>query len=311
MDRRTWSIPIVLGALLAGCDSHPTLIDPVAPPGPDAPGTPPDPTGPVAGSISLVPDSYSLSVGQTTRLRATVLDADGDRLDGQGVKFRSSDVGIATVSGDGLVVGEGPGMATLTASIQGVSATTVIFVRRAASISVAPSDTTLDLDSTLRLSVTALDADGVPVDAFSQFAISDRTVITSGATPSEFRAVGVGHAVITIVSEGLIARANVSVRPTYVGSVTLSPNSLTVAVYDVARLTVVVRDTTGAVIPDPQVDLLVYGLAEGTVDRTGLVTGLPGRCGDGTVVARYRGVYSNRLAVHIGWQAGGAGCWDY
>jgi hypothetical protein len=310
MDRRTWSTLIVLGAILAGCDSHPNPIDPEAPPGPDAPETPSDPTGPVVGSISLVLDSYSLSVGQTTRLRPTVLDADGDRLDGQVVTFRSSNVGIATVSGDGLVAGEGPGRATLTASIQGVSATTVIFVRRAASISVAPSDTTVDLDSTLRLSVTARDADGDLVDAAPQFAISDRTVLTSGETPSEFRAVGVGHAVITIVSEGLIARANVRVRPTDVRSVILSPNSLTVAVYDVARLAVVVRDTTGAVIANPTVEFLVYGLAEGTVDPTGLVTGLPGRCGDGTVVARSRGVLSNMVAIHIGSESG-AGCWDY
>lgn len=183
--------------------------------------------------------------------------------------------------------------------------------RPVASISVTPSDTTLDVDSTLRLAVTTLDADGDPVDAGPRFSISDEAVLTYGESPSEFRAVGVGSAVITAQVEGLLtARVNVRVRPTDVGSVILSPNSLTVAVYDVAQLTVVVRDTTGAVIPRPLLEFLVFGLAEGTVDQTGLVTGLPGRCGDGTVVVRSRGVYSNRITVHIGSESG-AGCWDY
>lgn len=183
-------------------------------------------------------------------------------------------------------------------------------VRRVASISVTPSDTTLDIDSTLQLSVTALDVDGDPVDAIPRFSISDEAVLTYGASPSEFRAVGVGSAVITAQVEELGASMSVRVRSSEVGSVTLFPNSLTVAVYHEARLTAVVRDTTGAVIPGPQLEFLVVGLAEGTVDQTGLVTGLPGRCGDGTVVVRSGGVYSNVVAVHIG-GAGGAGCWDY
>ena len=95
-----------------------------------------------------------------------------------------------------------------------------------------------------------------------------------------------------------------------VSSVRLFPSSLTVGVYDVARLNVVVRDTAGAVIANPDVEFVVSGLAEGTVDATGLVTGLPGRCSDGTVVARSGGVNSNPVAIHIG-SPSGSGCWDY
>jgi hypothetical protein len=77
-----------------------------------------------------------------------------------------------------------------------------------------------------------------------------------------------------------------------------------------SQLTVVVRDTTGATIPNLQVVFMVSGLMERTADSTGLVTGLPGGCGDGTVVARSGGVDSNRVAIHIG-SPSGAGCWDY
>lgn len=100
------------------------------------------------------------------------------------------------------------------------------------------------------------------------------------------------------------------VQPSNRGSVTLSPDSLTVPVYDTAQLTVIVRDEAGTVIADPQVAFLVEGLMPGTVDSNGLVTGLPGGCGSGTVTAQSRGVNSNTVHLDIG-SPSGEGCWDY
>ena len=95
-----------------------------------------------------------------------------------------------------------------------------------------------------------------------------------------------------------------------VGSVTIIPESLAVGVYESQQLTAIVRDTTGAVIDDPQVTFYSIGLPRGTVDSSGLVTGLPGGCGIGYVVAWSGGVKSNTAVVTIGTGAG-AGCWDY
>jgi hypothetical protein len=100
------------------------------------------------------------------------------------------------------------------------------------------------------------------------------------------------------------------VQPSGMVSVTLSPDSLTVPVYDSAQLTVLVRDEAGTVVADPQVAFMVEGLMPGTVDGTGLVTGLPGGCGSGTVTAQYRGVNSNTVHIDIG-SPSGEGCWDY
>ena len=100
--------------------------------------------------------------------------------------------------------------------------------------------------------------------------------------------------------------------PSEVGSVTLTPESLRLAEYgDTAQLTVIVRDRTGAVIANPQVVFLIYGLdglRVGTVDSTGLVTGLG--CGVGRIIARSRGVYSNTVLISVGPESG-AGCWGY
>lgn len=97
--------------------------------------------------------------------------------------------------------------------------------------------------------------------------------------------------------------------PEEVGSVSL-PQSLTVEVYGSQRLTAIVRDTTGAVIERPQVVFSSIGLPAGTVDSTGLVTGLPGGCAVGSVVAWSESVKSNVAVVTIG-SPSGAGCWDY
>lgn len=270
-----------------------------------------DPTGPTVGSIVLQLGADTLSVDQTTQLQATVLSVDGDILTGETVTFLSSDENIITVSDTGLVTAEGSGTATVTAQVDNRSATVTIYVRRAASISVAPSEPTPIVGDTLRLTATVLDADGAPIaDAVVRW-IEESDVVVTRISPFdeglsvEFIAFRVGNEMITAETEGLTATVDVRVVLSDVGSVTLGPLSLTIAVGDTARLTVVVRDLTGAVIADPDV-VFLCGLDElpgfclvtgtdiliATIDMTGLVTGGP-NVGQDFVVARSRGVYSN------------------
>jgi len=283
---------ITLGAMVAlGCDD--------------------DVTGPNVGSIVLQLEADTLAVNQTTQLQVTVLSVDGDTLTEENVTFLSSDEDIITVSDTGLATAVGPGLATVTARADASTATVTVFVRRAASISIAPRDTTLMVEDTLRLTVTVLDADSMPVADPEVTFTSSNTLIAvvfedglvsafTGATDP-----GGGNAVISAETEGLTAQANITVLPTEVGAVILSPDSLTIAVGDTARLTVVVRDTAGAVIADPHV-IFICGFGDrvglcvipggdrimATIDATGLVTGGP-NVGQDFVVARSRGVNSN------------------
>lgn len=93
----------------------------------------------------------------------TVLSVDGDTLTDESVTFLSSDGDIVSVAGTGLVTAEGSGTATITARADDRSAMVTVYVRRAASISVAPSSTSLVVDDTLRLTATVLDAGGAPL----------------------------------------------------------------------------------------------------------------------------------------------------
>jgi uncharacterized protein YjdB len=80
-------------------------------------------------TLALVPDSASIMVGDTVRLRAIARDAGSNELLGRPVTISSSDTTVARVSTSGLVTGVAPGSATITAVSEGVSATAKIVVR--------------------------------------------------------------------------------------------------------------------------------------------------------------------------------------
>jgi hypothetical protein len=76
-----------------------------------------DGTGPVAvAEVEVTAPSSSLTVGDTLRLSANPKDASGKGLSGRAVTWSSSDSAVASVSPEGVVRGEGPGTATITAT---------------------------------------------------------------------------------------------------------------------------------------------------------------------------------------------------
>jgi hypothetical protein len=166
------------------------------------------------------------------------------------------------------------------------------------SVTLSPDSLTVGVEETAQLSVIVRDRNGTviadPQVVFTMIGL-DGTVdsnglVTAGLLP------GVGR--VKAWSRGVNSNAAVITVVSEVGSVTLSPDSLTIRqIGGTAQLGVIVRDTTGAVIANPQVSF--FGALEGvgTVDSTGLVTGL--RCGVGTIMARSRGVNSNVARVTV------------
>jgi hypothetical protein len=95
-------------------------------------GTDPEPA--IPASIELLSEVDVLPAGQTTRLRATVLDEDGDTIDAPDITFGSSSSSIATVDTAGIVTGVGDGQAVITATAGAHSDTVELFVFRAADL---------------------------------------------------------------------------------------------------------------------------------------------------------------------------------
>lgn len=90
-------------------------------------------------TVRVQPDSVSLSVGESARLSAAFLDADGNVLGGRTVQWSSSDASVATVDETGTVTALRPGKATITARSEGIAGNAVLVTTPAPAISVAPA----------------------------------------------------------------------------------------------------------------------------------------------------------------------------
>jgi len=82
---------------------------------------------PVA-SVSVSPATASVSAGSTVQLTATPQDSLGRALGGRTVTWTTSNAGVASVNGAGLVTGVGAGPATITATSGGKSGTAAVTV---------------------------------------------------------------------------------------------------------------------------------------------------------------------------------------
>ncbi len=72
---------------------------------------------PIPTSIELDPEQLTLTaVGATAQISATVLDQDGEAVEGAAVAWTSSDEEVAIVDEDGLVEAVGEGSASITAT---------------------------------------------------------------------------------------------------------------------------------------------------------------------------------------------------
>jgi alpha-tubulin suppressor-like RCC1 family protein len=76
------------------------------------------PPEPVA-SVTIVPSTLSLTVGQTQQLTAVLRDAAGAELSGRAVTWTTSDAAVATVSTSGMVSALSTGSATIEATSEG------------------------------------------------------------------------------------------------------------------------------------------------------------------------------------------------
>ncbi len=88
----------------------------------------PPPDDSQVASVVVSPNSVELAEGSTAQLAASLYDAAGNTLYGRSVSWASSNPGIATVSGNGLVAAQAPGTAQITATSEGRTGTAAITV---------------------------------------------------------------------------------------------------------------------------------------------------------------------------------------
>lgn len=245
----------------------------------------------------------TLTVGGTVQLTVTVIDEEGDTLSSQTVAYTSSNTAVASVSNSGLVTALTVGSTNITATVDNVSDTITVVVEAdttAADLTIDPGDTNLAVGDTLTFNATVTTAGGDTLSgAVVTFSSTETAVATVNALSGLVTAEGVGRTNLVATSGSVSDTVEVSVGTepgTNIGTLTLTPATLTLAVGASDTLAVAATDTLGAAILDPIVDFSSTASAVATVNAFGVVTGVA--TGSANIVATF-GAASDTTAVTV------------
>src|SRR5437879_6993214 len=244
---------------------------------------------PVA-SVSVSPPSASVLVGGTVSLVATTLDSAGGVLTGRAVTWSSSNTGIATVNGSGVVTALAPGSSTMTATSEGKSGTASVAVSSVpgASVTVAPAHASPPVGQTVQLTATPQDASGNPLSGRVITWSSSSTTVATVSGSGLVTARAAGSATITATSEGQSGTAAITVpAPAPVASVSVSPASATLQIGQTVQLTATPKDANGNPLTGRTITWGSSNTAVATVTASGLVTGVV--AGSATITATDEG----------------------
>jgi uncharacterized protein YjdB len=180
-------------------------------PTPPPPPPPPPPT--TAASVTLSPSSANLVVGQTTQLGATARDANGVVLTNRPTTWTTSSGTVATVSSTGLVSAANPGSATITVTIDGISATSAITVTQVpvASVTITPLIATVKEGKDVQLTATLRDAAGNVLTGRTVAWQSSDTRVATVDNKGKVKGQHAGIAVISATAGGITGLAVVTV----------------------------------------------------------------------------------------------------
>ncbi len=225
-------------------------------------------------AISLSSNTLALTVGQESRLQATVRDDDGGVLTDAPVDWKSSNASVATVDADGLVHGVAQGNAKITATAGDVSAEATVTVSPvpANAVVVSPGEATIFVGATVTLTASVTDSHGNPLPGrpveWSTSAASVATVSSSGVVTAK----APGKATITAKSEGKSGTSTITVQLVPVASVDMSPTELRLQIGQSGTITATPKASDGTPLTDRDVEWKSLSTSIATVDQSGVVT---------------------------------------
>ena len=225
-------------------------------------------------SVSVVPDSVELLVGDTVRLSAVAADALGGEVAGAAFAWSSTDTLVATIDSVGLARGVGSGEAEIAASSSGVTGRARLKVAdlAATTITVAPDSVALAaLGDTVRLAAEVFDQAGRPLPGAAVAWTSADTLVATVDSAGLVTAVGNGTATVTAAADSASGTAAVSVEQT-VASVSVEPDSAALLVGDTVRLSATAFDALGGEVAGAAFAWTSADTLVAVVDSAGLVT---------------------------------------
>ncbi|MGI5862649.1 MAG: beta strand repeat-containing protein [Myxococcales bacterium] len=190
-------------------------------------------------AVEIAPAEVQIAKGTSAALKATAIFADDTRQDiTYQARWTSSAPAIASVSetAKGVVKGEAPGVAMVTAELLGVTGTAEVTVTDAllTAIAVTPTTLTLAKGSTGAFLATGTYSDQSTQDITSLvlWSSSDETVATVSNAPTtkgQALAKNPGIATLTAALDGLIASATLTVTAAQIDVITIEPAAVVLA----------------------------------------------------------------------------------
>ncbi|MCY3596060.1 MAG: Ig-like domain-containing protein, partial [Rhodospirillales bacterium] len=245
------------------------------------------------------PPSVLEALGDTLRLSAEAVDANGHVVAGTAFTWTSGDTLIAVVDDAGLVTAVGNGEADIMAASGAVSGTAAVTVaQKLGAVAVSPSTGTLKaMGDTVRLLAEATDANGHPVAGTVFTWTSGNTLVAVVDSAGLVTAVGNGQTDIAAASGAVSGTATVTVAQ-QPGAVVVTPSTDTlVALGDTVRLSAEAMDSNGHSVSGTVFTWVSGDTLIAVVDGTGLVAAV----GNGvtTVTAASSGAVGNAMVTVI------------
>ena len=233
-------------------------------------------TPPPVATVSVAPAAATIVIGASQTLSAVTKDGNGVVLTGRTVTW-SSDKPLATVDGNGLVTGVSAGAATITATSEGKTGTSAITITPVpvATVAVNPSPASVVSGSAVQLTATLTDASGnVLSGRATSWTSANSTIATVDANGLVTGVAAGGPVAISATSEGKTGSASVTVTPAPVASVSVTPQSTTVAIGASQALTAVLRDSRSNVLTGRTIGWTSDAPSVVAVSTSGVVTGV-------------------------------------
>ena len=261
--------------------------------------TPPPPTTLTVDHVVIDNGDFTLNVVETRQLQVRPLTAAGELVTTATVSFATTAAAIATVSSNGMVSAIAPGVATITATSAGKTASirVTVVLTPAASISVALQRQVIKTNDTTRIVATLRDASNAILTGRTvTWRSGDSSVVLVGPTGLIFGLRPGGPVTISGSVDGLTASVTILITPALVASVHIIPDTVVVSPDSSLQFRVEVTDEFGGVVEHPQVIWASVAAQVARVSPTGLVTGV--QLGDVLILATVNGVTGQSL-VHV------------
>src|SRR5688572_8531196 len=264
---------------------------------------------PVA-SVFVQPSSLVLGTGVTTQLAATTYDVNGDIITGRNVSWSSSNSGVATVNGEGLVTTVGAGTAEINVNAEGRKAVVPVTVTESggSNTSVPVASVTVTLNAPTLLAGQSTQANATLKDANGSV-LTGRSVVWTSSEPTVAAIDGAG--MVTTMKAGAVSITAASEGKT--GSTSIVVGSPTVAVEPVATVdlnlpssldvgqsvqaAVTLRDQNGGTLTNRSIAFVSSDANIASVSSSGLVTAHKG--GAVTITASSEGKSASSVVTAV------------